>query len=481
MDAQEKINEIERILNTENKSYGKIGIGVNVFNRHDMFKKCIEEINKYMPPNAVLVSVDDGSEKPVEGVTFRFDKNKGVAIAKNKTIELLYKAGCEHIFLFDEDTYPMSKEWWKPYVESPEPHLNYIFENFSTGVKLNDTTVIYKDKNKIAYSHVRGCMIYLHRSAIDVVGGMCPSFGRYSYEHPHLSDRIFNAGLTSFRFMDVIGSNNLIWNHDEHNNNSATTVKGDERRLLVQKNKSLYDSKRNDSHFIPFYEKENLFLSCYFTSQPDPQGRKFPNTIDLLLPLIKSVKQTRLVILHDNLPDSEIEKVKGYNVTFEKVETSIPVYHQRWVSYREYLMKNKLWIENVMCLDGTDTEILKEPRFREWGGLYVGDEPQRLNDSGGWMKKHHTSQKMQAFLNEYGDQYQLLNAGVVGGDINNLLEFMRLMVDLYCEEGSQSTTDMAFFNYVCRMHFNDKLTYGREITTTFKKEERNDYSYIRHK
>ena len=72
-------------------------------------------------------------------------------------------AGCQHLFLADDDCWPLVDNWWEPYINSPEPHLMNIFAN------PNDPSVVATDRNVIAYTHPRGHMLYAHRSVIDRV------------------------------------------------------------------------------------------------------------------------------------------------------------------------------------------------------------------------------------------------------------------------------------------------------------------------
>jgi glycosyltransferase involved in cell wall biosynthesis len=228
MSTKEKI--IELLSEIETGQTPKIGLAFTEFNRYEIFKRSYNATMKLLPPNCEVVVVDDGSNKPVPEATYRFEKNSGIAKAKNKCLELLYLAGCEHIFLFDSDTYPLKEEWWKPYVESKEPHLMYIFKDFATGHSLGDTKLIYKDSEKVAYDHPRGCMLYFHRSCLEKVGGMDTVFTKWGFEHGNLSDRIFMAGMTSFRYMDVVNSKGLFYSDDEQTRNANSTVVGKERR-----------------------------------------------------------------------------------------------------------------------------------------------------------------------------------------------------------------------------------------------------------
>lgn len=487
----QKINEIKNLLDGLSATGNfKIGIGITTHNRPQFLKQCLENIKKHTP-EAYIVVVDDASKEPVTEATYRFENNVGIARAKNKCLELLYKADCDYLFLFDDDTWALQDEWYLPYINSGEPHLMYIFQDFAGGNGLNDTAVLYKDSKITAYSHARGCMLYITRECLDKVGGMDEEFGRWGYEHPAWSDRIFNSGFTSFKYMDVSNSKGLFYSDDEQQHNKNTTVTGLERQGLVQKNKDLYDQKKFDSHFIPFYEKENIFLTCYFTGVPDPQGRTFESDINQLLPLIDSAKNTgcKLVILHDCFTEIDLEGI-GAHVTFERVETSINPYIQRWVSYRSYLKANEKFINKCFCVDGTDVEILKSPNWESMDGLYCGDEPDLLDDKSGWMRKHHLHPELTRFFDEKGNTYQLLNAGVLGGPVDILLDFMKSLIDFYCtaehEAYSMKTpnagsTDMGLFNYVARNIYGHMLKYGREITTTFKANERNTYTWIKHK
>lgn len=467
-------------------AYGKIGIAVNCHNRHDMYQTCISKIREFSPKNSVIVVVDDASSPPIPDSTYRFNENVGIARAKNKALELLYKEGCNHFFLFDDDTWPVSPFWYSEYCESSEPHLMYIFKNFHDGSSLGDCQEVYRDSRKVAYSHPRGCMLYFKRICLDVVGGMDLAFGRWGWEHVDLSDRIFNAGLTSFKYMDVINSG-VIYSDDEHHKNANTTIKGTERKNLVARNQELYNERRGSSKFLPFYLKENTFLTCYFTKPGDTQRGPgaWPENPSLLIPLIESVTKVDEVItvLHDCLETEQTRELEAnYNVNFEYVDTSINPYFQRWISYRSWLMVNKMKYENVFCVDGTDVLILKPPMWEEIGNsIFVGDENSILDDPGGWMRSRHPGERMNVFLDAVGSR-QMLNAGVLGGSLQSVCDFIKEIVNFYTELGQDNhVTDMGAFNYVARTFFNNRLRYGREVTTSFKSEEKNAYSWIKHK
>jgi glycosyltransferase involved in cell wall biosynthesis len=457
----------------------KIGIGYTTHNRREVLLESLANMQKFLPDRAKLVVVDDASDEPYEGAAFRFEDNVGIAAAKNKCLELL--DGCDHIFLFDDDTYPISNNWWKPYVESKEPHLMYLFEDFVDNPRLKDAKVLYKDDEIIAMSHPRGCMLYIDRKVLESIGGMDTRYGRWGNEHVDFSNRVYSAGLTSFRYADVIGSNSLIYSGDEHET-VVTTVKYHERRVYLASSAQLLEASKYSDHYIEYHDvlndisaQNNIVLSCYFTGHIDPQkgvkwdGDIFENTNTLATSLEN--KKVKYAILQDCLTASTDK--------FVRVNTSINPYFQRWLSYYQYL-RDHPEIDNVFCVDATDVVMLKNPfLYIEEGKVYCGDEPTRLASP--WMRSHNPEPILSAFITR-NRALDLLNAGVVGGSREDVMKICHDIITLYFDNGAVFHNDMGAFNYVLRKFFSDKLEYGRKVTTVFKEYDTgNKTSWWAHK
>lgn len=160
-----------------------------------------------------LFIVDDASDVSVNNADYRFPEQAGIPRAKNKCLQLAYDWGADHIFLFDDDTYSIDPYWWKPYVESKEPHLMYQFN--IPGDPSKNMTEVYRDEKIVAFTRTRGAMLYVERRVLDIVGGMDIGYGLGMFEHPDWTNRIHNAGLTTHRAMDVPGSDKLLYCHDQ--------------------------------------------------------------------------------------------------------------------------------------------------------------------------------------------------------------------------------------------------------------------------
>ncbi|MGQ0422386.1 glycosyltransferase family 2 protein, partial [Bacillus sp. HC-Mk] len=86
---------------------------------------------KHLPAGALVVVIDDGSKSAAvvpNGVQLvRHETSLGIVASKNASLTALMDAGCEHLFLWDDDAWPIADSWHLPYIESPEPHLAYQF------------------------------------------------------------------------------------------------------------------------------------------------------------------------------------------------------------------------------------------------------------------------------------------------------------------------------------------------------------------
>lgn len=152
-----------------------IGIGITTRNRREVFNTTLAKIIEFLPQGARIVVVDDASTERIDLSHLdvpvrqcRFNENVGIARAKNRCLEMLQD--CEHIFLFDDDTYPLKAGWEQGYMQSGMNHLMYIFETFANGQQCGDIRKIYENNSIAAYSHVRGCMLYYRKICLQKLG-----------------------------------------------------------------------------------------------------------------------------------------------------------------------------------------------------------------------------------------------------------------------------------------------------------------------
>ena len=461
---------------------GRIGVGVTTRNRPDVLARALEAWEKYLPDGAEFVLVDDASDEPAKGATYRFEQNVGVARAKNKCMELLTDRGVEHLFLFDDDAWPTAANWWEPYVASPEPHLMWVYD-MPKGAAKRQVEVLYECPEFVAYHATRGCMLYVERRVLDVVGGMDPAFGTWGWEHQSWSDRIHAAGLTTARYMDVPDSGDLIYSMDR-NGEAQSTASAEAKRFSQGPGLELRMESRHSSQYIEYREQDDVVLTCLLTSQPDPQrGKNMPAKSGELTALQKSLKHDgRFVVmttgLDGDLPAAELVEVTQH----------VNPYFERWVQYYRWL-RDHPEVGRVWCVDGTDVKMTRDP-FPEMepGVLYFGYEPKTLRDE--WMVSNHPDATLQEFF-KANPNLPLVNMGVVGGDRETVMAFAHAQAKFYFddyidwiygwEHGRAGVGDMGSGNYIAYTLFRDVLSSGPHVTNVFKSGTPSPTAWWEHK
>lgn len=438
---------------------------------------CLDNIQQ-RTPDAFIVVVDDASKVPVrvpDGVElFRFERNVGIARAKNKCLELLMAHGCEELFLFDDDCWPNDYYWYQPYVDSPEPHLCYLFRNRALGRSgVNQARIIYDDGKIWAISPwPQGCMMYLNRSVIERVGGYRPEFGKWGYEHAEFSERIHAAGLTTNKYQDVC-QRNKIYSADE-SGGGGTFTRSVPTRVRVDelyKGKEVYEKYSGSTDYVEYRGLPNLVITSLLTEVVDPQRKtKWVAAGGLVEKWAESLRGCEFAVLFDSpdLPENEI---------WHRAASGANPYIQRWVNTYQYLREhpaNWVWVT-----DGTDVEMLREPWTEmEHGKLYIGYEPQVVGCN--WLAQHHAPYR--EWIDSHGG-LQLLNAGVVGGDHDIVMEFAHDVATEGLEvDHSTLAGDMAALNKVLRQpKWEGRWFTGPLVVTVFKANERNTWSWWKHK
>ncbi|POP44937.1 glycosyltransferase [Superficieibacter electus] len=470
----------------------RIGVCITTHNRPEVLKRAIEQHLKYLPVGALVVVIDDGSA-PVatvpDGVQLiRHDASLGIVASKNTSLAVLMDAGCEHLFLWDDDAWPIAGDWHLPYIESPEPHLSYQFLDLAGPRKLNDLAVLYRDDQHVAYTGQRGVMLYYHRSAIERVGGFDPVYGRGMYEHSDLALRIHNAGLTTWAYADVAGSEKLIHSMDEHEEVTRSVSRPD-REALVARNVKIHNERRDAGYtgytgYVEYRPRRNVVITTLLTSQPDPQrGNKMQADPNLLQHWASSIAGAKVVVLADELTAPPFDAL-----LFKVPSVNMSPYFARWLHIYQHLREHPEY-GFVWCTDGTDVEMLHAPWDEmDAGQVYVGSEPKTYADA--WAKENHPEKVYQRFIIENKNEV-MLNAGLLGGTREDVMAFAHGIVRLYyrieshrfwqTELACPAVGDMLAFGIVAKS-FGDRVVTGPQVHTVFRSNGiGKEFAFWRHK
>lgn len=225
-----------------------IGVAVSTYQRPEMLAHALRAWDTFLPPRAVLVVVDDGSDPPAIGATHRNVHNLGIAATKNIGIRLLMDAGCDHLFLCDDDAWPRLRGWAVPYLTDDEPHLC-----LSWGRALRLTI----DRQHTTWRRARGVAMYVRRHVIDRVGGLREEF-TCGGEHLEWSRRIHNAGLTSAPFIDLRRSA-VLWHAEDRGKPGETARDVMARRHATSTwSQTRYDGDLHDRLLARYHDSDDF-------------------------------------------------------------------------------------------------------------------------------------------------------------------------------------------------------------------------------
>lgn len=112
---------------------GKVGLGLTTWKRPALFNRCrasvIDHLTGLVDQMAVIQDggksyVDDN---PADWMTISLPENQGWANAKNTCLNVLLEAGCDHIFMIEDDTEVTSNRAVTGYVDAAlESGLHYF-------------------------------------------------------------------------------------------------------------------------------------------------------------------------------------------------------------------------------------------------------------------------------------------------------------------------------------------------------------------
>lgn len=191
-----------------------IGVAISTTgdeHRLGFLETCVAAWRKALPLGSVIVVTVDGTEAAAARAAHAvmgfaevyrvgqrrwsvdpYDGKQGVAVNKNTGIELLMAQGIEHLFLSDDDSWPLTYEAIEQHLDFGPPHSMVCWGN---------GRIERVDSQGAVWKWPRGVLLYARRSVIERVGGMVESFGLGGHEHAEWSNRIHQAGMTPEPFI----------------------------------------------------------------------------------------------------------------------------------------------------------------------------------------------------------------------------------------------------------------------------------------
>lgn len=239
-------------------------------------------------------------------------------------------------------------------------------------------------------------------------------------------------------------------------------------------------------------------VASYFTSSRDPQRSSvlrgsvyWAQDLEAIETLANSllVKGIPLILFHDLVDAAHINK-PNVTLVYTKYDYQYTPQVFRFFVYLDYLLGGNLsGYDYLFCVDSTDVECLNDP-FGNLvpGTIYVGFE------AGKTMQDRWVTSKVNHMPNFFRQAYQkivlqenrnedLINVGLVGGDVSTMETFLALQCGYHqaVSRGVVKSLDSPVFYYNIFKNFKDRYEYGSHVNTVFKAYEIAGDSWWRHK
>lgn len=194
-------------------------------------------------------------EKETEFYVYIDKERKGPAYGRNQCLLNLLARGCTHIFLFDDDCYPVMGGWEKVFVEEAQK-ASIDFINLPEYFK--DKMIDYPNAPIQYWNGGDAQFLYLTKHAVDTLGAFNEGYGRYGFDGIAYIYRAQQAGLCG-KFEGVpfpIRGIAYIHAEDVYGENPSVITTSAEKEVFIKKNIPIFDAEKANARrgkwFIPF-------------------------------------------------------------------------------------------------------------------------------------------------------------------------------------------------------------------------------------
>lgn len=205
----------------------KIGIGVTTT------PKRVNTIKDYLL----------GEHDDISFVIHNDTEGIGVSRSRNNLIKEFYDDGCEYIFLFDDDCYPVRKGWYKHFIESS---LRNDIQHFVIHDVFNSPKITIINDVMYLKGHL-GCFNMLSREVIEKIGYFNTSYNKYGWEDVAYCFRSKLAGMLGKNDIDEMPSplkgNFYIHSEDVYHNNPEKNMSDDEKHTFIEENRGIFNNE----------------------------------------------------------------------------------------------------------------------------------------------------------------------------------------------------------------------------------------------
>jgi GT2 family glycosyltransferase len=193
----------------------------------------------------------------LRNIYFYMEEWLGVSGARNMGLHILSDLGCDHVFVMDDDIFPLVENWVSAYINAHDMNPGQCWIGASPS-PIHSTIQQMGRANLANKTRFLGGFYSMNADALQKLGGF-EAFGKYGYEDADYSQRAHRAGLSPiglcpglfhdselFHFCDVQGDlGEFKWGH--------RSAIHDEKAAILEETKVAYLNRLNNNPtFKPF-------------------------------------------------------------------------------------------------------------------------------------------------------------------------------------------------------------------------------------
>lgn len=185
-------------------------------------------------------------------IEFLDGSRKGAAHGRNQCLAAMMAEGCDYMFLFDDDCYPIMDGWAEYFIHwSAMMSIDYfgLPEAFKSKPMAINREVIY-------WSNIIGCFNFQTRAFMEKVGYYGSEFTGYGYEDSARNNRAMRSGLVGNNggyFPSLLRAPSYIFSEDVYARNPTPNLTFDEKQEGIARNLQHCIASNNSSEiYVPF-------------------------------------------------------------------------------------------------------------------------------------------------------------------------------------------------------------------------------------
>ena len=186
-----------------------------------------------------------------DSVVFTDTDRRGSAYAKNELIHKFYEEGklYYHIFLFDDDCYPVIDGWQEKIIEwAKKNNIHYLGGIDVKGIEINGG---YGDTILSERPYV-GAYFFMDRQCIEKVGYINERLVKYGWEDVSYSVRVKKVfGLTR-GYPFPVWMNMYLHSMDMFGETSIPNMSDEEKQKYIEMNKEEFKDEANNKTYIGY-------------------------------------------------------------------------------------------------------------------------------------------------------------------------------------------------------------------------------------